>query len=294
MRYAYYPGCSLESTAKAYDLSLRAVFRLLGQELEEIDDWNCCGATAYMSVAETVALAVSARNLALAERMGDLDVVAPCSACFTVLNKTQRYLLGHAELRDRVQESLGEAGLSLTRPIRVRHPLDVLVNDVGLDVVVARAARNLGGAKVAPYYGCQIVRPERGFDDREVPMWLDVLFQRLGAEVVDYPPKVRCCGGMQMSTNEQIGLRLNFDLLAEAMDSGANVVVTTCPLCQINLEAYQDKISRAFKRKIRIPVMYFTQLLGLALGASPKELGLPLNLVPFDVELAPVAEAVHG
>ena len=141
MRYAYYPGCSLESTAKAYDLSLRAVFRLLGQELEEIDDWNCCGATAYMSVAETVALAVSARNLALAERMGGLDVVAPCSACFTVLNKTQRYLRADADLRERVQASLGEAGLTLTRPVRVRHPLDVLVNDVGLDAVVARAAR---------------------------------------------------------------------------------------------------------------------------------------------------------
>jgi heterodisulfide reductase subunit B len=281
MRYAYYPGCSLESTAKGYDLSLRAVFRLLGQELEEIDDWNCCGATAYMSVAETVALAVSARNLALAERMGGLDVVAPCSACFTVLSKTQRYLRGHSELRDRVQESLAEAGLSLTRPVRVRHPLDVLVNDVGLDAVVARAARHLGGAKVAPYYGCQIVRPERGFDDREVPMWLDVLFQRLGAEVVDYPPKVRCCGGMQMSTNEQVGLRLNFDLLAEAMDSGANVVVTTCPLCQINLEAYQTRINDTFGTAFKIPVVYFTQLLGLALGFSPEEMLMDQLILPL-------------
>jgi heterodisulfide reductase subunit B len=124
-------------------------------------------------------------------------------------------------------------------------------------------------------------------------MWLDVLFQRLGAAVVDYPPKVRCCGGMLMTTKPDVGLRLNYDLLAEAIDSGANVIVTTCPLCQINLEAYQERVSKAFGRRIRIPVLFFTQLLGLALGAGERELGMHLNLVPLRLKLPPLAEAAH-
>ncbi len=290
MRYAYYPGCSLECTAKAYDVSLRAVFRLLGHELVEVEDWNCCGATAYMSIAETVALAVSARNLALAERLA-LDVVAPCSACYTILSKTQRSLREQPRLKAWVGEALAEAGLSVTLRGRVRHPLDVLVDDVGVETIAQQATRSLEGVVVAPYYGCQIVRPERGFDDREMPMWLDRLFARLGAGVADYPPKVRCCGGMLMTTRPDVGLAMSGELLTEALDSGANVVLTTCPLCHINLEAYQGHIRRRLGRSVRIPVLYFTQLLGLALGAGTEELGLPLNLVPFT--LPALAGAVH-
>jgi heterodisulfide reductase subunit B len=293
MRYTYFPGCSLESTGKPYDLSLRAVCRLLDVDLRELDDWNCCGATAYMSVAETLALAVSARNLALAEREG-ADLVAPCSACYLVLHKTHRYLAEQPELRARVGEALAQADLSYGGSLRIRHPLDVLVNDIGIEAIAAKAVRSLEGARVAPYYGCQLVRPERGFDDREAPMWLDHLFRRLGADVVDFAMKVRCCGGMLMTTSEDVGLRLSGDVLACAMDAGANVVATTCPLCQINLEAYQDRIGRAMRRRIRIPAVYFTQLLGLALGAGAEELGLPLNLVPLGPELATLAEAAHG
>ena len=294
MRYTYFPGCSLESTAKGYDLSLRAVFRLLGLDLRELDDWNCCGATAYMSVAETMALAVSARNLALAEREGaGVDLVAPCSACYLVLHKTHRYLAEQPELRRRVGEALAEGDLAYRGTLRIRHPLDVLVNDVGLEAIAAKAVRNLEGARVAPYYGCQIVRPERGFDDREVPMWLDHLFRRLGADVVDFPMKVRCCGGMLMTTAEDVGLRLSGDILACAQDSGANVLVTTCPMCQMNLEAYQGEIGRALRRRVEVPIVFFTQLLGLALGASAEELGIPLNLVPLGPELATLAEAAH-
>ncbi len=292
MRYSYYPGCSLESTSKSYDRSLRAVFRRLEIELEELEDWNCCGSTAYTSVAETMALAVCARNLALAEQRGG-DLVAPCSACYTVLAKTDRFLREQPELRARVGEALAEAGLAYRGTVRIRHPLDVLVNDVGLDAIAAKAVRSLEGVKVAPYYGCQIVRPERAFDDREFPMALDALFGRLGATVVDFPMKVRCCGGMLMTTVDEVGLRLNYELLSCAMDSGAEVVATTCPLCQMNLEAYQGAISRRFRTRIRIPVVFFTQLLGLALGAGRKELGLDLHLVPFQPALAPAAEAAH-
>ena len=292
MRYTYYPGCSLESTSKAYDRSLRAVFRLLGHELEELEDWNCCGSTAYTSVAETMALAVCARNLALAEQKGG-DLVAPCSACYTVLNKTDRFLREQPELRARVGEALAEAGLAYRGTVRIRHPLDVMVNDIGLDAIAAKAVRRLDGITVAPYYGCQIVRPERSFDDREVPMALDVLFERLGASVADYPMKVRCCGGMLMTTVDEVGLKLCYELLQSAVDSGADVIATTCPLCHINLEAYQGAINRRFKAHIRIPVVFFTQLVGLALGAGTKELGLDTHLIPFEPALAPLAEAAH-
>jgi heterodisulfide reductase subunit B len=292
MRYTYFPGCSLESTARGYDLSLRAVFDRLGLDLRELNDWNCCGATAYMSVAETTALAVSARNLALAEREQS-DLVAPCSACYLVLHKTHRVLAEQPRLRARVGEALGEAGLAYAGRVRIRHPLDVLVNDVGLEAIAAKAVRSLEGARVAPYYGCQIVRPERGFDDREVPMWLDHLFRRLGAEVVDFPMKVRCCGGMLMTTAEDVGLRLSGDILACAQDSGANVLVTTCPMCQMNLEAYQGQIGRALHRRIQLPILFFTQLLGLALGADAEALGLPMNLVPLGLELAAPSETAH-
>jgi len=292
MRYAYYPGCSLEAAAVGYDRSLRAVFRRLDLELNELDDWNCCGATAYMSVAETTALALSARNLALAERDGG-DLVAPCSACYLVLQKTHRTLAEQPELRARVREALGTADLAYEGRVRVRHPLDVLVNDVGLEAIAAKVERPLAGARVASYYGCQMVRPERGFDDRENPQWLDRLMARLGAEAVDFPLKVRCCGGMLMTTAPDVGRRLCGDLLVAALDAGANVVATTCPLCQINLEAYQSAISRELGRKVAIPIVFFTQLLGLALGADPGELGLDLGLVPFGETLAPLMEAAH-
>jgi len=293
MRYAYYPGCSLESTASGYDRSLRVVFQRLGIPLEELDDWNCCGATAYMGVDETLALAVCARNLALAEAAGG-DLVAPCSACYLVLQKTKRYLAEQPELKARVDEALAEAQLSYRGGVRIRHPLDVLVNDVGIEAIAAKLARPLAGMKVAPYYGCQLVRPERGFDDREAPMWMDELFRRCGAEVVDFSMKVRCCGGMLMTTAAPVGRRLSGEILAEAVDAGANVVVTTCPMCQMNLEAYQGPVGRAIGRRLRIPVVFFTQLLGLALGARASDLGLGRVLIPLDPSLPALAEAAHG
>ena len=162
MEYLYYPGCSLESAGKPYDESLRAVFRALGIGLTELKDWNCCGATMYMSVDETTSLAISARNLALSEQNGSRELIAPCSACYTVLLKTNRFLRDSPELKQKVDGVLGEAGLKYNLTVTVRHPLDVLVRDVGIEVIARAAKRRLEGVTFAPYYGCQIVRPERG------------------------------------------------------------------------------------------------------------------------------------
>jgi heterodisulfide reductase subunit B len=280
VKYAYYPGCSLEKTQRGYDESVRKVFKILGQELVEIDDWNCCGATVYMSVKETVALAVSARNLALAEGM-KLDIVAPCSSCFTTLSKTSRIMNSNPEMHRRVNEALAEGGLSYSGRTVIRHPLDILMHDVGIEAILAKQKTNLAGLKIAPYYGCQIVRPDKTFDDHENPVLMDRLFSKCGGQMVYFPMKVRCCGGMLMTTFEETALKLNKELLACATENGADVIVTTCPLCHFNLEGYQERINATYGTTFNMPILFFTQLLGLVLGATPNELGVTRALVPF-------------
>lgn len=273
LQYAYYPGCSLEHTASPYDRSVRAVFRALDVELKEIDDWNCCGATMYMSVKKIVGYAISARNLALAQNMG-LDICAPCSSCYTMLHKTNRHILWNPSERDKINQALAAAGLSYDTEVRVRHPLDILVNDVGLRNIADKMTVRLDGIRVAPYYGCQIVRPHGYFDDRDEPVTMDRLLTALGADVAYYPGKVRCCGGMLMTTDEDVALKLSMSRLAAALDNGADIIATACPLCQINLEGYQAKISKRYGRKFDIPVVYFTHLVGAALGLDAEQLGL--------------------
>jgi heterodisulfide reductase subunit B len=257
----------------------------------EIDDWNCCGATAYMSVKETVACVVSARNLALAEPLG-LDIVAPCSACFTVLNKTRSFVQEMPDFRRNVNACLEEAGLSCRFDLPVRHPLEVLVNDIGLATIGKRQKRSLSGLRVACYYGCQIVRPERAVEeDAEIPMALDGLISALGGTPVDYPPKVRCCGGMLVATFEEVAKSLCQDLCEWARARGADCIITTCPMCQANLELLQQRRLGSGTARSAIPVLYFTQLVGLALGYSPEDVGMQLNLIPLDFSFPMMAEA---
>ena len=284
MKYLYFPGCSLKGTGKAYEESLLAVFRALGVELREIDDWNCCGATAYMSVDEAKSYALAGRNLALAERE-DLDIIAPCSACYLGLNKTQKALQEHADIRQRVTKALATVGLEYKGRVRVRHPLDVLVNDVGLDAIAQRIKKPMKGHKFAPYYGCQIVRPYATFDDQHDPVFMDKLIKAAGAECVPYPLKTRCCGGSLTGTVPEVGLRLAYILIKEAKKRGAEAVVTVCPLCQFNLDGYQDQIASKFEA-IDMPIVYFTQVLGLAMGLSAEELALKRSIVPAAAVLA--------
>ncbi len=284
MKYLYFPGCSLKGTGKAYEESLLAVFRALGVELKEIEDWNCCGATAYMSVDETKSYALAGRNLAIAEREG-LDVIAPCSACYLVLNKTQKNLQDHADIRRKVVAALKTAGLDYKGTVRVRHPLDVLINDVGLDAIAQRIQAPLKGHKFAPYYGCQIVRPYATFDDQDDPVTMDRIIKAAGADCVTYPLKTRCCGGSLTGTVPEAGLRLAYIILKEAKKRGAEAVVTVCPLCQFNLDGYQDQIARKYEA-LDLPVVYFTQILGLAMGLPAAGLGLQRGIVSADAVLA--------
>ncbi|MHB2156038.1 CoB--CoM heterodisulfide reductase iron-sulfur subunit B family protein [Calditrichota bacterium GD2] len=276
--YTYYPGCSIKGTAKSYEASLLQVFEALELKLEELPDWNCCGATFYMSVDETTSFVLSSRNLALAETLGR-DIVTPCSACYLTLLKTKDYIQKYPEIREKVDAALTAANLTYSGTVRVRHPLEVLYNDVGLEAIRNRTRLPLRAFKVAPYYGCQIVRPFQEFDDATYPETMDHLFHVLGAEVIDYPVKTRCCGGSLTGTIADVGLRLNYILLKEALERGANCIATVCPLCQFNLEVYQKKIIKRHKELAEIPILYFTQLLGLAFGIEAKDLGLKQHIV---------------
>lgn len=292
MNYTYYPGCSLKGMGKAYDESLRAVFESLGLSLTELKDWNCCGATAYMSIDEMKAFALAARNLALAEKQvdadggGEVELVAPCAACYLVLSKAQRYLGEYPEVGRKIRDALDAVNLRCENRVRVRHPLDVLVNDVGLERIRGLVKRPLDGLPVASYYGCQIVRPYATFDNQHEPTSMDRLMQAVGAEPVDWPLKTRCCGGSLTGTTEEVGLRLNYILLKEAKKRGASLIVTACPLCQFNLECYQDRIVRRFREDVSMPVAYFTQLMGYAIGIEPHKLGLQRLFVPLEPVLA--------
>jgi len=293
MKYYYYPGCSLKGTNKAYEESVLAVFQALGIDLEEITDWNCCGATAYMAVDEMKAFALAARNLALAEeqsRSPTATLIAPCSGCYLVLSKTQHYLEEYSEVGHTIDTALKAAQLNYSRQVHVRHPLDLLVREIGLSAITAKVKHPLTGMKVACYYGCQIVRPYAAFDDQVNPTTMDLLLKALGAETVEWPLKTRCCGGSLMGTLQEVGIPLSYILLKEAQKRGADVVATACPLCQFNLECYQDEMSRQYREDLKLPVVYFTQLLGLALGISERQLGLHRLFVP----LRPVVAAREG
>jgi len=290
MNYLYYPGCSLKSTGRAYEESVRAVFARLDAPLAELEDWNCCGATAYMAISEMKAFALSARNLVLAERQAgpgrEAHLVVPCAACYLVLMKTQHYLEEDGEAAEKIKSALEAAGLTYEGRVRVRHPLDVLVHDIGCEKVRERVSHPLEGVKVASYYGCQIVRPYAEFDDQNDPTSMDRLMTAAGARAVDWPLKTRCCGGSLTGTIPEVGLRLSQVLLLEARKRGADVVATACPLCQFNLECYQGKMNRTFDRRVGIPSAFFTQILGAALGVSPRELGLTRLFTPVEPILA--------
>ncbi len=284
MKYLYYPGCSLKGTSRGYEESVLAAFEALGVAVDELEDWNCCGATAYMAVDEMKAFALAARNLALAELQDGSEhptLIAPCSGCYLVLSKTQHYLQEYSEVSRMIDGALQAARLRYARTVHVRHPLDILINEIGVQEIARKVRQPLQGLKVASYYGCQIVRPYAAFDDQVNPKTMDNLMQALGAETVDWPLKTRCCGGSLMGTLPEVGVPLSYILLKEALKRGADVVATACPLCQFNLECYQDKMSHQFKERIEIPVVYFTQLLGLALGVSERRLGMHRLLVPM-------------
>jgi heterodisulfide reductase subunit B len=304
MKYGYYPGCSLERNAIAYHKSAMAVAEPLGIEFVEVDDWNCCGATEYIAIDLLPAYALVARNLALASRQqlngstadakqnGTANqLVAPCSACYLNLSKADMYMGESPRLAGQVNQALAAGGLSY-RPgsVQVRHLLDIIVNDVGHEKLKERVTRPLYGLRVAPYYGCLIVRPsfQATFDDPEYPTSLDTLLKTLGAKVVDFPVKAHCCGGHMTQISETVALDMIRRILKNAADYQADAIVTLCPMCQLNLDGYQENVNRHFGTNYHIPILYFTQLIGLAFGLPTDQLGFGKEFVDASQALAKI------
>jgi len=272
--YGYFPGCSLRGIGAAYEESFLALFRQLDLGVEELRNWNCCGATSYMSIDEESAFLLSARNLALAKKSGCGDLLAPCAACYLVMRKTQDYADKYVSIGRHVDDSLRAAGLPALDGVRVRHPLEVLYTEVGSERIRSKVERHWHGGRVACYYGCQLVRPYHEVDRDHNPTRMDELLQAVGVPTVDFALKTKCCGGALTGTMHDIGVRLNYILLKEAARKGADAIATVCPLCQYNLDAYQREIARKTGHAFDMPVLYFTQILAWALGASPGEIGL--------------------
>lgn len=297
MKYGYYPGCSLEKNAIAYHQSTLAATKPFGVELAEIDDWNCCGTSEYISIDLYAANALIARNLALAanQQGNGNQIVAPCSLCFLNLSKTEYYLSHFPEFKKKIDIALSAGGLTYEAGnMNIRHILDIIVNDIGFAAIEEKVSYPLKGLRVAPYYGCLIVRPgfDKKFDDPEYPTSMDKLMNILGAQVVDFPLKTHCCGGHMTQISENVAFELISRLLKNAADYEADVIATICPMCQLNLDAYQVDVNKHFKTDFNIPILYFTQLMGLALGISAQALGIGKEFVDARPSLAKIGVEV--
>lgn len=282
--YIFYPGCSLESSAKAYYDSVLLVCESLGVKLNEIDDWNCCGATEYLSLDRLPAYALIARNLALAEQQakGSRTVVAPCSACYLNLAKADHYMHEDKAFGDNINEALAAGGLHYTPgKLAIRHLLDVMLNDVGLEAVKAKVVKPLTGLRVAPYVGCMLPRPDYGkrYSNSEHPTELDDLLRALGAEVIDFPLRTACCGGHMTQIGPSTAFELIRRLISTADEYKGDVMVAICPMCQMNLDAFQGQMNGYFKTDYHMPILFFTQLMGIAFGAEPKDVGFGSEFV---------------
>ncbi len=277
-KYAYFPGCSLEKMASSYHKSALETTEVFDIELQELDDWNCCGATTYFHVDAILAHTLVARNLAMAEKEG-LDLVAPCSACYKNAYFTNDYIKNDPDLKEHINFALEEDDLQFNAEIEVFHLIDIFANDVGPDLIKEKVNNPLKGLIIAPYYGCQIVRPRKNGEEVENPQFFEDIISAMGAEPAYFPERLRCCGGSLIMTNRVAALNMVRILLQSAEKNGAHVIATACPLCQVNLECYQEQVNEEFGTDFKLPILYFTQLLGLALGISPKKLGIGIELV---------------
>jgi heterodisulfide reductase subunit B len=275
MKFAYYPGCTLHGTAREYDASTKAVCKATGIGLVEIDDWNCCGALEAIFEKE-LSMGLSARNNFKAQKTG-LDLVIPCSICSHNLSRADSAMKNDLSFRKKIEKALGEE----YKGVKIKHLLDVMVNDVGTEVLSKKFIKSLKGVKAVAYYGCLLVRPSEvsKFDNPENPMSLDNLIKSTGAECLPFTQKTKCCGGNLLMSKQDYAFMLTKKLLDEAKLAGSNCVVVACPMCHMLLDGQQTTIEKVHNIVIDMPVLYFTQLIGLAMGLSEKELELDRNMV---------------
>jgi len=277
MKIPYYPGCSQTGSAREYDMCTRECMAGLGIELLEIDDWSCCGSTPAHTVDHSLAAALSARNLERVEAMGHKRVTTPCPSCLTNL-KTAEHRLSRKDFREKTNQLLDrpyEGGVT------TKSVLQIIFEDYGVEALKARAVKKLKGLSLAPYYGCIMNRPPEimRFDHHENPVAMDKIVEALGAEAAPFPLKVECCGAAYGVPRSDVTARLTARLLDAVEDCGADAVVTACPLCHMNLDLRQSQVNRKQRRGFNIPILYITQVIGLALDIAPEKLGMDLHAV---------------
>ncbi len=280
MKYAYYPGCSAESTAREQDMSVRAVSDALGIELVDIDGWTCCGSTPAHHTDAALSVALPAANLIRAQEAGFAMVVS-CAACYNRMKTANHAIRTNPRVREEVCDLLKE---EYDGGVEVLHFVEVLRKDVGLKNLRSSFVRTLDGLNVASYYGCLLVRPHgvMQFDDPENPSGIDDLVEAMGGETVEWSDKTECCGGGMTLARTDIVVGLTGSILESAKLAGADCIAVACPMCQVNLDLRQADVNRERGRNYDIPVLYLTQLLGVCLGIEPRRLGLGKNIVSPD------------
>jgi len=288
MKYAYYPGCSAESTAIDQYMSIREVARALGIELIEPKGWTCCGSTPAHHSDKILSLALPAANLLMAKKMG-LDMVVFCAACYNRMKVANYEIQMHHDIRKEVSDSLGE---DYDGSVNVIHFVELLTKNIGIKNLQEAFTHSLDGLKVANYYGCLLVKPRdvTNFDDPENPTIMDELVTIMGGESIDWPHKVECCGGGFALTRTDIVVELSNSILGMAKASGAECMAVACPMCQVNLDLRQSDINKVKKSSYNMPIVYITQLVGLCLGITPEKLGMDKCVV----SPKPIIEAVKS
>jgi len=273
MKYLFYPGCSAEGSALEYKTSTLSVLEALGAQVEELEDWTCCGASAAVVQSDLLGVVLPARNLALAEQMdGSQDMLAICSACYTNFRRTAHAIAADPSLLTTINQALEVENLTYHGTVRTRHLLDILANDFDADSIAARVRRPLTGLVVAPYYGCQTVRPYSPFDDDQKPNSMVSILEALGATVHSHPYQASCCGTSLVMTKPEVGVQMAGTILQAC--STADCIAAVCPMCHMNLDSYQDKASRLVGQPLHVPVLFLSQLMGLAFGLPESALML--------------------
>lgn len=276
-RYAYYPGCTLEGTAREYDASTRVACEELGIDLVELEGWTCCGASSGHATNHLLGLALPARNLRLAEEQGFEAIVAPCAMCYARFRHTA-HEMKDPEVRERVNAVLDAP---VQDGVRIHSLVDLASQEEQMERLREKTERDLEGLRLVAYYGCLLVRPPEILepDDPEHPTMLDRIIEAAGATLIDWPLKTKCCGGSLALSRTDIALELTRKLLEGAVREGANGIVTACPMCFSNLDMRQGQINRHYGLDLEVPIFYFTQLIGLATGRGIKELMLDRHMV---------------
>lgn len=288
-KVAYYPGCALEGTAHAYNRSTKAVGKALGLDLVELKNWNCCGAMEVKNIDPKLQTYLSARNLSIADAMGFDTVMAPCNGCYHNLKKAEYDLANDSASREVNARLAGKAGHGVYEAGKVTtiHALDWIKEAIGEDGLKQRIRNSLQGMKVACYYGCMYTRPRHIFPEKDKgpgsestskPHFMDDLLSAAGAEIVEYPLKTACCGGAHTLSDSDTSTRLVLNLLTTAEACGADVVATECPTCHTGLEMHQMRAAKVLGRETKVKIIYFTQLIGMALGLSARKVGVHENM----------------